>query len=84
MHSQHNQNLSFQDIDLQQAYDKDLQSLSDREKADDNNRPRKRARLSNSNESGCNGNVRSRLLKSLSKLLGSHVAASSNIAQIAV
>lgn len=84
MQSQHNQNLSFQDIDLQQAYDKDFQSLSNREKADDNNRPRKRARLSSSSQPVCNGNVRSRLLKSLSNLLDSHVAASSNIAQIVV
>ena len=84
MQSQHNQNLSFQDIDLQQAYDKDFQSLSDKEKADENNRPRKRARLSNSSEPVYTGNVRSRLLKSLSNLLDSHVTASSNIAQIAV
>lgn len=84
LQSDSNQSLSFQDIDLQQAYDKDFQNSNHREKADDNDRPRKRVRLSISRESDCKENIQSRLLKSLSHLLGSQVATSSSIAQIAV
>lgn len=81
---QHNQSLSFQDIDLQEAYNKDFKSWSHREKADGNDRPRKRVRLSISKEPACEENLQSRLLKSISHILGSQVATVSNIAQIAV
>lgn len=84
LQSQCNQDLSFQDTDLQQAYDKDFQSSSQSEKTDDNDRPRKRARLSISINPECKETIRSGLFKSLSRLLGSQVASSSNIARIAV
>lgn len=84
LQSQQNQNRSFRDIDLQQAYEKDFQSSKQREKADGNDRPRKRVRLSIPKEPACKENMRSCLLKSLSRLLGSQVTASSDIAQVAV
>lgn len=61
---------SFEDIDVQQAYDKNFNESSHSTERDDGNRPQKRVRLTVPIKYVNCGNLQVGLLKSLRQLLG--------------
>lgn len=61
---------SFEDIDVQHAYDKNFNESSHSTEPEDENRPHKRVRLSVPAKLVNSGNLEADLLKSLRLLLG--------------
>lgn len=63
-------NPSFEDIDVQQTYDKNFNDSSHSANCEDDNRPHKRVRLTVPAKYVNSGNLQVGLLKSLRQLLG--------------
>lgn len=75
------QNPSFEDIDVQQAYDKNFNESSHSTVYEDDNRPHKRIRLSVPAKHVDSGNLQVGLLKSLRQLLELQEEAGSSLSE---
>lgn len=75
------QNPSFEDIDVQQAYDKNFNESSHPTVYDDDNRPHKRIRLTVPTRHVDSGNLQVGLLKSLRQLLELQEEAGSSLSE---
>lgn len=75
------QNPSFEDIDVQQAYDKNFNESSFSTVYEDDNRPHKRIRLSVPAKHVDSGNLQVGLLKSLRQLLELREEAGSSLSE---
>lgn len=75
------QNSSFEDIDVQQAYDKNFNDSSHSIVYEDDNRPHKRIRLSVRAKHVDSGNLQVGLLKSLRQLLELQEEAGSSLSE---